>query len=120
MQLRRACRATQFIFVCELGIASRAPMNARGVTVQNRYSKKITSSRYGLFSVGELAGSPGPGFLVKGGLQLLYTVISISLFQYKHLGFISHHVSLSAAFGCCAFLFLFISIAYGTTMHKLH
>jgi MFS family permease len=36
------------------------------------------------------------------------------------LGFIAHHVSLSAAFGCCAFLFLFISIAYGTTMHKLH
>lgn len=36
------------------------------------------------------------------------------------LGFIAHHVSLSAAFGCCALLFLFISIAYGTTMHKLH
>ncbi|WP_440135390.1 MFS transporter [Chitinophaga sancti] len=35
------------------------------------------------------------------------------------LGFIAHHVSLSAAFGCCAFLFLFIAIAYGAMMHRL-
>lgn len=34
------------------------------------------------------------------------------------LGFIAHHVSLSAAFGCCALLFLFIAIAYGLLIRK--
>lgn len=80
-----------FIFGCGIGTVDVA-MNAHGVQVQNLYGRPIMSSLHGLFSVGGIIGSVGLGFLLKLGLDPMYSAIVISSlligilsYQYRYL-----------------------------------
>ena len=86
-----AMGAALFAFGCCIGSIDVA-MNSHGIQVQNASKKTIMSSLHGLFSVGGLLGSIGIGFLIKMGLNPVFSAILISvllvvlvIYQYPYL-----------------------------------